>query len=171
MNKVVLMGNLARDPETRYSQSAEPVAVTRYTIAVSRRFKREGEPDTDFIPCVVFGKAAEFAERYFKKGLKICVSGSIRVSSWDDKQTGQKRFMTEVVVDEQDFAESRASFESRQSQGGGFNQGGGGYNQGGYNNQGGFNQGGYSQGKSEPSYTPDSFAPITQSIDDEDLPF
>ncbi len=151
MNKVVLMGNLARDPEVRYSQSAEPVAIARYSLAVNRRFKREGEPDADFISCVVFGRQAEFAEKYLKKGMKICISGSLRVSSWDDKQTGQKRWTTEVVVDEQDFAESKASFESRTGQN--------------------FQSPAPPQQKQDSGFGGDSFASIAQSIDDDDLPF
>ncbi|MCL2874399.1 MAG: single-stranded DNA-binding protein [Defluviitaleaceae bacterium] len=148
MNKVIMMGNLARDPETRYSQSADPIAVTRYSLAVRRRFKREGEPDTDFFNCVAFGKQAEFAEKYLKKGMKICIAGSLRTSSWDDKQTGQKRWSTDIVVEEQDFAESKASFESR---------------------SGSINSG--SRNEMPPSSIDDGFTAITQTIDDEDLPF
>lgn len=114
MNKVVLMGRLTRDPEMRYSQSAEPLAITRYGIAVNKRIKREGEPDADFFDCVVFGKAAEFASRYLKKGMMIAVSGRLQNNIWDDPQTGQKRYKTEIIVEEQDFAESKASFEARQ---------------------------------------------------------
>ena len=108
MNKVILLGRLTRDPEVRYSQSAEPMAIARYTIAVNRRFKREGEPDADFINCVAFGKSAEFAERYFKKGMRVSVVGNIRVSSWDD-QSGQKRWSTDVVIEEQHFADGKGS--------------------------------------------------------------
>ncbi len=108
------MGRLTKDPEVRYSQSAEPVAVARFTIAVNRRFKREGEPDADFIPCVSFGKTGEFTGRYFKKGMMISVVGRLQVRSWDD-QTGQKRWTTEVVVEEQYFAESKASFEANRT--------------------------------------------------------
>lgn len=114
MNKVILMGRLTRDPEVRYSQSAEPVAVARFTIAVNKRFKREGEPDADFIPCVSFGKIGEFTGRYFKKGMMISVVGRLQVRSWDD-QTGQKRWTTEVIVEEQYFAESKASFEANRT--------------------------------------------------------
>ncbi len=112
LNKVILMGRLTRDPEIRYSQSAEPLAIARYGLAVNRRFKRQGEPDADFIDCVVFGKPAEFCEKYFKKGMMICVSGRLSVRTWEDNN-GQKRKSTEVVVDEQEFAESKASFENR----------------------------------------------------------
>lgn len=112
MNKVVLMGRLTRDPEVRYSQSETPVAVARYSLAVNRRFRRDGEPDADFINCVAFGKQGEFAEKFLKKGLMICISGRIQVRSYDD-QSGQKRWVTEVVVEEHDFAESKAAFEAR----------------------------------------------------------
>ena len=112
MNKVILMGRLSRDPEVRYSQGDNPIAVSRYSLAVNRRFKRDGDPDADFINCVAFGKQGEFAEKFLKKGLMICISGRIQVRSYDD-QSGQKRWVTEVVVEEQDFAESKSSFESR----------------------------------------------------------
>ncbi len=106
------MGRLTRDPEVRYSQGDNPIAVSRYSLAVNRRFKRDGDPDADFINCVAFGKQGEFAEKFLKKGLMICISGRIQVRSYDD-QSGQKRWVTEVVVEEQDFAESKNSFESR----------------------------------------------------------
>ena len=77
MNKVVLVGRLTRDPEVRYSQGDSATAVARYTVAVDRRFKRDGEPTADFIPCVVFGRSAEFAEKYFRQGMRISVSGRI----------------------------------------------------------------------------------------------
>ena len=78
MNKVILMGRLTRDPEVRYSQGERPVAVARYTLAVNRTFKRAGEPDADFINCVTFGRSAEFAEKYFRQGIRIVVSGRIQ---------------------------------------------------------------------------------------------
>ena len=109
MNKVILMGRLARDPEVRYSQGAEPLAVARYTLAVNRRFKSQGEQDADFIGCVAFGKAGEFAEKYFKKGQMVSIVGRLQVRSWDDNE-GKKRWSTDVVVEEQYFAESKASF-------------------------------------------------------------
>ncbi len=106
MNKVILMGRLTRDPEIRYTQSAEPTAVANYSLAVNKRFKRDGEPDADFINCVSFGKTADFAQKYFKKGQQISVVGRLQVRSWDDPQ-GQKRYTTEVVVEEQFFADSK----------------------------------------------------------------
>lgn len=109
MNKVLLMGRLTKDPEVRYSsQTAEPLAVARYTLAVNRRFKRQGEPDADFINCVSFGKAGEFAERYFKKGQMVSIVGRLQVRSWDDNE-GKKRWSTDVVVEEQYFAESKGN--------------------------------------------------------------
>jgi len=113
MNKVILMGRLTKDPDIRYSQSTEPVCVARYTLAVTRRFKREGEPDADFISCVAFGKTGEFVEKYLKKGMQMAVSGRLTVRSWEDQTSGQRRWSTEVVIDEHEFAESKASFESR----------------------------------------------------------
>mgnify|MGYP000809249784 CR=1 FL=1 len=111
MNKVVLVGRLTRDPEVRYSQGNNATAVARYTVAVDRRFKRDGEPTADFIPCVVFGRSAEFAEKYFRQGLKIIVSGRIQTGSYTNRD-GQKVYTTEVVVEEQEFAESKASSDS-----------------------------------------------------------
>lgn len=104
------MGRLVRDPEVRYSQGPEQIAVARYTLAVNRRFKRQGEQEADFIPCVAFGKAGEFAEKYFKKGQMISVIGRLQVRKWDDH--GTARWSTEVVVEEQYFAESKAASES-----------------------------------------------------------
>ena len=112
MNKVILMGRLTREPEARYSQSANPIAVVRYSLAVRRQFKREGEPDVDFINIVAFGKAGEFAEKYFQKGQMVSVVGRLQVSNWEDPQ-GAKRTNTEVIAEEQHFAESRASFDNR----------------------------------------------------------
>ena len=108
MNKVVLMGRLTRDPEVRYSQGERPIAVARYTLAVNRTFKRAGEPDADFINCVVFGRSAEFAEKYFRQGIRIVVSGRIQTGSYTNRD-GMKVYTTEVIVDEQEFAESKAA--------------------------------------------------------------
>lgn len=117
MNKVILMGRLTKDPEVRYSQGAEPLAIARYTLAVNKRFKRDGEPDADFISIVAFGKLGQFAENYLKKGMQIAVIGRIQVRSYDDKE-GNKRWSTEVVAEEQNFTESKRSFENRTSEGG-----------------------------------------------------
>lgn len=107
------MGRLTKDPEVRYSQGAEPMAIARYTLAVNRRFKRQGEPDADFINCVAFGKAGEFAEKYFKKGQLVSVVGRLQVRSWVDN--GKKRWSTDVVVEEQYFAESKAKTDAGNS--------------------------------------------------------
>ena len=108
MNKVMLMGRLTRDPEVRYTASSQQMAVARYTLAVNRSFKREGEPDADFINIVAFGKRAEFAGKYFRKGMMVAVVGELRISSYDDRD-GNKRWTTDVVVSEQFFAEGKAS--------------------------------------------------------------
>ena len=115
MNKVVLVGRLTRDPEVRYSQGDNATAVARYTLAVDRRFRRDGEPTADFIPCVIFGRSAEFAEKYFRQGLKIAVTGRIQTGSYTNRD-GVKVYTTEVVVEEQEFAESKnASSANTQS--------------------------------------------------------
>ena len=110
MNKVILMGRLAREPEVRYSQGTEPLAIARYTLAVNRRFKRQGEPEADFINCVAFGKTGEFAEKYFKKGQMVSVVGRLQVRSWEDNE-GKKRWSTDVIVEEQYFAEGKHDSE------------------------------------------------------------
>ena len=110
MNKVVLMGRLTRDPDVRYSQGETPLAIARYTLAVDRRFKRNGEQDADFINCVAFGRTAEFAEKYLKQGTKMVVSGRIQTGSYTNRD-GVKVYTTEVVIEEQDFAESCCSPE------------------------------------------------------------
>ena len=115
MNKVILVGRLTRDPEVRFSQGENAMAIARYTIAVNRRFKREGDPEADFIRCVVFGRAAEFAEKYFRQGLRIAISGRIQTGSYTNKE-GVKVYTTEVVVEEQEFAESMAEREHTQTQ-------------------------------------------------------
>lgn len=107
MNKVILMGRLTRDPEVRYTQSATPTCVASYSLAVNKRFKREGEPDADFINCVAFGKSGEFAGKYFKKGQQVSVIGRLQTRSYEDKETSKKVYVTEVVVEEQFFADSK----------------------------------------------------------------
>ena len=108
MNKVILMGRLTRDPEVRYSAGENALAIARYTLAVDRRFRRDGEASADFIQCVSFGRTAEFAEKYFRQGLKIAVTGRIQTGSYTNRD-GQKVYTTEVVVEEQEFAESKGS--------------------------------------------------------------
>ena len=108
MNKVILMGRLTRDPEVRYSQGGEnPLAIARFTRAVDRRFKRDGEATADFINCVAFGRQAEHAERFYRQGLKVVITGRIQTGSYTNKD-GVKVYTTDIVVEEQEFAESKA---------------------------------------------------------------
>lgn len=116
MNKVILMGRLTRDPDVRYSQGENPIAIARYTLAVDRRFKRDGEASADFISCLCFGKAAEFAEKYLRQGTKMTVCGRIQTGSYTNKD-GNKVYTTEVVVEEQEFAESKSASNGRSSTG------------------------------------------------------
>ena len=111
MNKVILMGRLTRDPDVRYSQGNEPMAVARYTLAVDRRFARRDQQDAqtaDFIGIVAFGRAGEFAEKYLKKGTKVIVTGRIQTGSYTNKD-GVKVYTTDVVAEDQEFAESKNS--------------------------------------------------------------
>lgn len=107
MNRVVLVGRLTKDPDIRQSQGAEPVTIARYTLAVGRRGKKQEGQQADFISCVAFGKAGEFAEKYLHKGTKICVSGHIQTGNYT-RQDGTKAYTTDVVIEEQEFAESKA---------------------------------------------------------------
>ena len=117
MNKVILMGRLTRDPEVRYSQGEQATAIARYTVAVDRRFRRDGDSQTaDFIGCVAFGRQAEFAEKYLRKGTKIALTGRIQTGSYTNRD-GQKVYTTDVVVEEQEFAESKAASESHMNGG------------------------------------------------------
>ena len=144
MNKVILMGRLTRDPEVRYSQGESSTAVARFSLAVDRRFKRQGDDQTaDFINCVTFGKTAEFAERYLKQGTKIAGCGRIQTGSYTNKD-GQKVYTTDVVLDEVEFAESK----NAASQNGGFT----------------------APQRPEPSQAADGFMNIPDGVDDE-LPF
>lgn len=152
MNKVILMGRLTRDPEVRYSQGESATAVARYTLAVDRRFKRDSDASADFINCVAFGRSAEFAEKYFRQGIKIAVTGRIQTGSYTNKD-GVKVYTTDVVVEDQEFAESKASSQSNApAMGGGF-------------------QGQGQPSKPEPSAPAgDGFMNIPDGIDEE-LPF
>ena len=147
MNKVILMGRLTRDPEVRYSQGENPTAIARYTLAVDRRFNRNNDDQSaDFIGCVAFGRAGEFAEKYFRKGTKIAVTGRIQTGSYTNKD-GVLVYTTDVVVEEQEFAESKNSSAGA--------------------------EGGYTGGSSrapEPSGAGDGFMNIPDGIDEE-LPF
>ena len=112
MNKVILCGRLTREPEVRYSQTANgSMAVARYTLAVDRKFEKEGEQNADFINCIAFGKSGEFAEKYFFKGMKIAISGRIQTGSYTNKD-GQRVYTTDVVIEEQEFCESRHNQQS-----------------------------------------------------------
>jgi len=108
MNKVILMGRLTREPEVRYSQGANSMAVARFSLAVNRRFKREGEPEADFFNCAAFGKQAEFIERNMRKGVKVVVSGRIQNDNYTNKD-GQIVYAVKVMVEEIEFAESKAA--------------------------------------------------------------
>ena len=153
MNKVILMGRLVKEPEVRYSQGTEPLAIARYTLAVNRRFKRQGEPEADFINCVAFGKTGEFAEKYFKKGQMVSVVGRLQVRSWD--KDGERRYATEVIIEEQHFAESKKDS----------------------------GEGKAAAAQSRPATAPnkpakqmglaeqEGFYPIDESVEDDDLPF
>lgn len=154
MNKVILIGRLTKDPEIRYSQSAEPLAIARFTMAVNRRFKREGEPDADFIGCVSFGKQAEFAERYLKKGMQIALAGRISVRTYDDA-SGQHRWITEVIAEEIDFTESRSAFEARMAN----------------RPSAPYGAPGASESAAPMPAISEGFPDIIDSIDDTDLPF
>lgn len=113
------MGRLTRDPEVRYSQAAEPMAIARYSLAVNRRFKRDGDPDADFINIVAFGRNGEFAEKYFQKGQQVVVVGHIQTGSYE--KDGVRRYTTDIIAEEQHFAESKRNFEERMASGGGGN--------------------------------------------------
>lgn len=147
MNKVILMGRLVKEPEVRYSQGGEPIAVARYTLAVNRRFKRKDELEADFIPCVAFGKAGEFAEKHFKKGQMVSVVGRLQVRSWDDNE-GKKRWSTDVIAEEQYFAESKAAAEQSRP-------------------AAAPNKPAKQMGLAEQ----EGFYPIDESVEDDDLPF
>ena len=161
MNKVILMGRLTRDPEVRYSQGEQATAIARYTLAVDRRFKRDGDQTADFIGCVAFGKLGEFAEKYLRKGTKVVVTGRIQTGSYTNKDA-QKVYTTDVVVEEQDFAESKAAASSYT---------------GGYQQQGGYANAPEPQVAPAPTSRPapseavsDGFMTIPEGIEEE-LPF
>jgi len=118
MNKVILIGRLTKDPDIRYSQGNSDMAVARYTLAVDRRFgKRDGEQTADFIPCVAFGKSAEFAERYLHQGIKIAVNGRIQTGSYTNRD-GVKVYTTDVIVEDQEFVESKSRDEDSRANSG-----------------------------------------------------
>ncbi len=120
MNKVILMGRLTRDPEIRYSQNDQSMAIARYTLAVDRRGRRDGndgQQTADFISCTAFRQQAEFAERYLRKGMKIAIVGRIQTGSYTNRD-GQRVYTTDVIVEDHEFCESKAA--SASNSGGGF---------------------------------------------------
>lgn len=152
MNKVILMGRLAADPDVRYSQSSEPTAIVRIRLAVDRRFKRENEPSADFFSCVAFGKTGEFISKYFSKGRMISIAGRLSNNSWQDKTTGQNRTTTEVIIEEAYFCGSKGENGADYSKAGGNS-----------NNSGSISS----------DNPPDKgdFYKVDQSVNDDDLPF
>ena len=154
MNKVILMGRLVKDPAVRYSnKSGQSVAVAKYTIAVTRRFSRKKPKEADFIQCTVFGKPAEFAEKYFKKGQMISVIGRLQTGSFDDG-AGKRQFTTSVIVEEQYFAESKSNAARPANQ----------------NNMQNASQNKPKQNNAPLQENNDGFFPI-DPIEDDDLPF
>ena len=145
MNKVIMMGRLTRDPEVRYSQGANATAVARYSLAVDRRFRREGEPEADFFNCTAFGKLGEFADRFLKQGTKVLLTGRIQNDNYTDNN-GVQRYSVQIMVDEVEFAESKSS-----------SQGGGAFTQ-------------PSSIPAQPAAPSDGFMNIPEGIDEE-LPF
>lgn len=117
MNKAILMGRLTREPEVRYSTGENSIAIARYTLAVDRRTGKGAEQAADFISCVAFGAKGEFAEKYFRKGTKIAITGRIQTGSYTNRD-GQKVYTTEVVVEEQEFAESKREAAQQQEEDG-----------------------------------------------------
>lgn len=113
MNNWNGIGRLTADPEVRYTQGETPMCIARYTLAVDRRFKRDGEPTADFIRCIAFGKSGEHAEKYFHKGIKIAVTGRIQTGSYE--KDGQRIYTTDIVVEQQEFAESKSVSEANGS--------------------------------------------------------
>lgn len=145
MNKVILMGRLTRDPEIRYTQGEDSKTVARFTLAVDRRYKQEGQQSADFISCITFGKTAEFMERYTRQGTKLVVEGRIQTGSYTNRD-GNKVYTTDVVVENVEFAESKNASEQSQA--------------------------GSSPSRPEPSMSmTEGFMNIPDGVDDEGLPF
>lgn len=108
MNKVILLGNLTRDPEIRYTQGDNPLAIARFGLAVNRRFSKSGEKEADFFNCTAFGKQAEFVEKYFKQGSRMMLTGRIQNDNYTNKN-GEKVYTVQVIVEEVEFAEKKNS--------------------------------------------------------------
>ncbi|MCI5882822.1 MAG: single-stranded DNA-binding protein [Clostridiales bacterium] len=124
MNKVILMGNLTRDPEIRYSQNENSLAIARFSIAVNRRFNRQGETDTDFFNCTAFGKQAEFVEKYFKQGSRMLLTGRVQNDNYTNKN-GERVYSVQIIAEEIEFAERKSTADANASRGGASNFGGG----------------------------------------------
>ena len=153
MNRVILMGRLTRDPEVRYSQGERSMAIARYSLAVDRRGRRNQDSSAeqqtaDFINCVAFDRAAEFAEKYFRQGMRVLVSGRIQTGSYVNKE-GQKVYTTEVILDDQEFADSKGAASE----------------------MGGYAQAAPSQRPAPTSAIGDGFMNIPDGVEDEGLPF
>ena len=152
MNRVILMGRLTRDPEVRYSQGECSMAIARYTLAVDRRGRRNqdnGEQSADFINCVAFDRAGEFAEKYFRQGMRVLVSGRLQTGSYVNKD-GQKVYTTEVILDDQEFADSKGASSEM---------------------GGGYTQSAPAQRPAPASAIGDGFMNIPDGVEDEGLPF
>lgn len=141
MNKWIGVGRLTADPEVRYSQGQENLAIARFTLAVDRKYKKDGETSADFLRCVAFGRQGEFAEKYLAKGTKIVVEGRIQTGSYTDKETGKKVYTTDVVCESLEFAESKAQNSTSQAQ------------------------------KEQPSNVGDGFMTVPDNLESEGLPF
>lgn len=116
MNKVILMGNLTRDPEIRYSQGENSLAIARFSIAVNRRFSRQGDTDTDFFNCTAFGKQAEFVEKYFKQGSRMLLTGRVQNDNYTNKN-GERVYSVQIMADEIEFAERKSTADANASRG------------------------------------------------------
>ncbi len=111
MNKVILMGNLTRDPEIRYSQGDNSLAIARFSIAVNRRFSRQGETDVDFFNCTAFGRQAEFVEKYFRQGSRMLLSGRVQNDNYTNRN-GEKVYSVQVIAEEVEFAERKSTADA-----------------------------------------------------------
>ena len=116
MTKVILMGNLTRDPEIRYSQGENSLAIARFSIAVNRRFSRQGDTDTDFFNCTAFGKQAEFVEKYFKQGSRMLLTGRVQNDNYTNKN-GERVYSVQIMADEIEFAERKSTADANASRG------------------------------------------------------
>ena len=157
MNRVILMGRLTRDPEVRYSQGERTMAIARYTLAVDRRGRRGqdgNDQSADFIQCVAFDRAGEFAEKYFRQGMRVLVSGRIQTGSYVNRD-GQKVYTTDVIVDDQEFADSKGAASDMS----------------GYQNAGGYQQPAQAQRPAPSSAIGEGFMNIPDGVEDEGLPF